>query len=548
MKKTLALLLMVAMVLCLLAGCGGEKEEDPTTADGKIVLTIGLPSNANTLSYTDNALTKWLEEETGCKLQFMEYSGGSDVPTQIATTVAANKKLPDIIYGVKLTDDAINSYGQDGYFADLTKYYEDRDGASKVFWDRIEECLSEDQQKYVLSKITDPNTGNYYSVPTIEVSLLDEMDYQPWINVQWLDKLGLQKPTNCDELYEVLKAFAKNDCNGNGDPNDEIPLFGTEKATAGGHVVDWLMNMFVYYDVNHTWQPNAEGKMEYVYVQEAYREGMKYVNKLYAEGLLTNMVFTCGTKEAKNIITANDGVAKVGVFCGHLTIHTAAGSEILYQYEPLQNWGYSVKRDQSVTPNVYISADCKYIDEAFNLLMLMFSEEGSMRIRYGEYGVNWTDADEGAKSAMGYDAEYKMIDDPLGRQGTQIWGTLAACLNYMAEGETAQAADNMDPWLKTKAVMHAESRAMFDKAADENNPKVVAPRLFATTEETEAIEIQRTNVRTYATSQETAFVTGVGADVNDDKQWADYLKQLDTLGLEAYANYVQTIYDRQTGK
>ena len=31
-------------------------------------------------------------------------------------------------------------------------------------------------------------------------------------------------PTNVDELYEVLKAFKEQDANGNGDPNDEIPL------------------------------------------------------------------------------------------------------------------------------------------------------------------------------------------------------------------------------------------------------------------------------------------------------------------------------------
>lgn len=547
MKKFLALLLTAAMMLCLLAGCGGDKDVD-TPDDGTVRLTIGLPSNANTLSYTDNALTKWLEEKTGYKLEFIEYSGGTDVPTQIATTVAANKKLPDIIYGVTLTDDAIASYGEDRYFADLTDYYEDRDGASKVFWDRIEECLTEDQQRYVVNKITDAANGRIYAVPTIEVSLLDEMDYQPWINVKWLDKLNLKKPTNCDELYEVLRAFAKNDCNGNGDPNDEIPLFGTEKATAGGHVIDWLLNMFIYYDPDHTWQPNASGDMEYVYTQEAYRTALKYINKLYSEGLLTNMVYTCGNKEAKNITTPNDGVAKVGIFCGHLTIHTAAGSELLYEYEPLQNWGYSIKRDNNVSANVFISADCKYIDEAFNLLMLMFSEEGSMRIRYGEYGVNWTDADEGAKSEMGYDADYKLIDDPLGRQGTQIWGTLASCLNYMAEGETAQASEDMSQWQKTKGKMHAESRALFEATAAANNPKVIAPQLFATTEETEKIEMQRTNIRTYVSNQETAFVTGVGGDINDDKQWSDYLKKLDELGLSAYHDYVQTMYDRQTGK
>ena len=41
-----------------------------------------------------------------------------------------------------------------------------------------------------------PETGAIYCVPTLETSLVDIMDYQMWINVEWLDKLGLQKPTN----------------------------------------------------------------------------------------------------------------------------------------------------------------------------------------------------------------------------------------------------------------------------------------------------------------------------------------------------------------
>lgn len=45
-----------------------------------------------------------------------------------------------------------------------------------------------------------------------------------FINKDWLDRVGKDIPTNLDEYYEVLKAFKEMDANGNGDPNDEIPL------------------------------------------------------------------------------------------------------------------------------------------------------------------------------------------------------------------------------------------------------------------------------------------------------------------------------------
>ena len=55
------------------------------------------------------------------------------------------------------------------------------------------------------------------------------------------------------------------------------------------------------------------------------------------------------------------------------------------------------------------------VDECFNLLMTMWSWDGSMRIRYGEYGVNWVEAEEGAVSDMGYPAKIKILDDPFGK-------------------------------------------------------------------------------------------------------------------------------------
>lgn len=43
------------------------------------------------------------------------------------------------------------------------------------------------------------------------------------INVEWLEKLGLDMPTTTEELKEVLIAFKTKDPNGNGKA-DEIPL------------------------------------------------------------------------------------------------------------------------------------------------------------------------------------------------------------------------------------------------------------------------------------------------------------------------------------
>ena len=519
-----------------------------------VKIQIGLGSNAKVIDFEDNALTKWLEETTGYDLEIVEYAGGTDVSTQISTTIAALQDLPDILWGVSLNSATIAAYGKEGYFVDLRPYYEDSEGASKTFWTRMEECLTEQQQEYVLSKLTDPDTGGMYGVPTIETSLVDGTDFMVWINTEWLDKLGLPKPTNTEELYNVLKAFSENDCNGNGDTRDEIPLMGTQNSSGPAQVVNWLINLYMYYNDAHLWQDyNGDGQLEAAYTQDSYREALKFVNKLYKEGLLTKMLYTTTSAEMKQITTPRNGQALCGIFCGHLTSHTTFGSEVMYQYENLKTWGCATERDLGFSVNCFITHTAvkrDVVDECFNLLMTMWSWDGSMRLRYGEYGNNWVDPDEGALSDYSLPATYKLLDDPFTQQNSVTWGTYDGSLFHYAEGETAQVSEDLDQWTATKSKMHAKARANFDWAVANNNPKYLAdPFLqdFAlNSAEEDSIDMVRRNVNAYALSAMKDFITGANhKDINNDAQWSAYLAELKALGYNDLQAMYQKCYERQ---
>ena len=101
--------------------------------------------------------------------------------------------------------------------------------------------------------------------------------------------------------------------------------------------------------------------------------------------------------------------AMCGVVVANPLIHTDYGSETLREYTALPNWGYSVY-STNVKMDTYITADCENPDAAFKLLMLMWSKEGSLRMRFGEYGVDWTDADPGTTSGYGLTAELKLLN------------------------------------------------------------------------------------------------------------------------------------------
>ncbi len=543
MKKFLAFFLALVMVLGLCA-CSKKptKNEGGLTADGKVKLVIGIPSNALVLSHDDNAFTRWIEEKCGVELEFQEFAGGTDVQTQISTTIAARQELPDILWGISLNTAQWQQYGKEGYFVNLTPYYEDKENASKVFWERFESELTEEEQSVVMKEMTCIDDGQIYGAACVETSAVDKQAYQMWINTQWLDKLSLEMPTDPESLKTVLRAFKNGDPNGDGKAN-EIPLFGSQDIPMCGLVVDWMINFYVYYNRSRPFIVDENGKLEMAYVTDAYREALIYINELREEGLLPEMVWS--NADIKQIATPSSGTALCGVFAGHLSSHTVPNNMLLEQYAPLPYWGSVIRRDIGVTVNTFITEDCDYPEKAFELLMTAWSWDGSMRSRYGEYGVNWTDADEGAKSDMGLDATYKLIQDPHKVQGTQKWAQFGPVLNIMAEGETAQIADEMSDWMKLKSRLHAESYQNMLAAEEKYNPDKIVGKMGYTTEENDRTNTVRTNVGDFASKAQTEFLTGI-RNPESDADWNEYLQKLEELGIDAFREVAQAAYDRNT--
>ena len=551
MKKIIAMMLALVMALSLCVACGGDggsaagnQGGNGGDSEGVIKLSVGLPTKATVLSYEENALTYWVEEQVGVDLSFVPYSGGTDIGTQISTTVAAQQPLPDILFGIGLGDEVYRGYGKDGYFLDLTPYFEDREGASKVFWTRLEETFTEAEIDDIIRKITDPDTGKIYGVPTMDTTMIDVMDYQMWINQQWLDYLKLDMPTDTESFYKVLKAFKEGDPNQNGKA-DEIPLYGGEEAGLGADVVNFVVNLFLYFNDRKNFSIDEEGQVYAPFITDEYREAMKFLRKLIDEGLMLDSVFNTKMSEMPMITTPASGTAIVGCFAGHLTIHADYNNEVMTQYVSMPLWSNALFNDHRCSVNNFITSDCANPDKAFELMMTLWTEEGSRRVRYGEYGVNWTDADEGAVSDLGLPATYKLIRDPLVEQNTCLWSGASCTLCVWAELEDAQLVQELSPGEAVKQKMHAESYANYKAASEKYNPdaSLICPTLVLTEEEKEDTQSQRTACSDYYKKSRTAFATGE-MDPNKDSDWNTYVDTLWDLGLQDWLDVAQVAYDR----
>lgn len=547
-KKATTIVLLLAFLSCVCFGCGQKTVVNEPVPPEPVSLTVGLYVNAYVLDYKNNALTKYLETELNCELDFILYSGygcGISLPPPVTDV---EEVWPDIVLGVTKSELAVSRYGKDGTFIDLSSYFADRDGASKVFWDRVEENYTPYEIENIKRQMVDPDTGCIYYIPSLGTSLLDTMDYQAWINTAWLDKLGLPMPTDPESLYDTLVAFKTQDPNGNG-KGDEIPIYGSEAGGNGADVINYLVNMFLYFDDQKHFSVDENGQLYAPFITDAYREALQYINKLYAEKLLPDAVFTTKSDDLPRVnspeYSGMDGDALVGVFCGNLNYHFHEDSTLLEQYAPLPYFEEHslVYNDDFFDRNIFITKDCENPDAAFRLIMKMFEEETAYRIRYGEYGVNWEYAPEGAVSDYGLPAKIRVIDDPIAKQNSCLWGSASGTMLAYDKGENVIWPEEATDWEKLRNEMSAQARKNADAAAAANNPDTLCPYLAYTEEELEQTEKQRTDVAAYYTKSRSDFIRNK-LDPNLDSEWNAYVKQVKDYGLDAWLAAAQAAYDR----
>lgn len=223
-KKFLASLLVV--VPLVLSACG--ESETASSKDYELTdiefpleekVTLNFMSQSPPLAPNDpndKLIFQRLEEDTNVHIDWTNYSSG-DFAEKRNLDIASGD-LPDAIFNAAAGDYDLLNWAESGVIIPLEDLIDEHMPNFKKILD---------EKPHYRDLLTAPD-GHIYSLPFIEElgegkESIHTVNDMAWINVEWLDNLGLDMPETTDELMTVLEAFKNDDPNGNGEA-DEIPF------------------------------------------------------------------------------------------------------------------------------------------------------------------------------------------------------------------------------------------------------------------------------------------------------------------------------------
>lgn len=396
-----------------------------------------------------------------------------------------------------------------------------------------------------IKKLIAQDDGNIYSMPLIAQCYHCNYSQKMYINSQWLENLGLEMPTTLDEYYNVLKAFKEQDANGNGDPDDEIPLI-TSKA--GWHVdLDgYLMNAFTYCDAE-TYLAVEDGDLVYTATKDEYREGLRFLKKLYDEGLLSPESFTNDDQTNAKINVSGGDYTMFGSFPAAYQMYVG-DTELWREYDimaPLVKEdgtattpNYSLTRDV-VRGNFAITSAAEHPELIIQWLDYFYCEEGAM-YRKGREGIEWEAAQEGDTDYVGNQARYRNLQTP---EDDPFYNNVDFSQNipYLDSKEHREAAavakDFREDAVNWQEIQLFQATVNYEAVAPSNEMSI--PLLSVSEDKAMDYSRMKTEISDYQKEALVQFITGA---MDLDKDWDGYIKQLNAIGLEEYMSMSNEAY------
>ncbi len=413
---------------------------------------------------------------------------------------------PDVLFKSFITHNEIEKYGFQGVLIPLNDLIDQ-------YMPNLKKLLDErDAWQYITS-----SDGNIYSLPTLSRRV--PATILLWQNMRWLEAVGMEEPTNMEELYQVLKAFKEQDPNGNGKA-DEIP-FEANNSVPPIYLFQYMLPM----DFN-TFCAVQNDEIVYVPRTETYKEFLSYLAKFYEEGLLDK---DCFSKTIDQQYA--EGPSDVYGYFYSWSPSETVGSELSqgYDYMVMTPWGKnSVSSDAGVSEGAMVITDkCENPEIAAAWADQFYSEDGGILSVMGVEGKTWEWREDGKWDYI-VGTEYGE-DESTVRDNTTLQGS---AYNPMA-------------WPQTYYNDHYRDETSVSGSSEEDRISSLCaepfPSLKLTEEESKRIVEINTDISDYVMEYLAEVTTG---KKDLEGTWEAYLSQLDAMGGKEYADIYNGAYQR----
>lgn len=385
--------------------------------------------------------------------------------------------------------------------------------------------------------------GHIYAFPWIEQlgegkEAIQAIGDIPYINKKWLDYLGLDIPKTVDELENVLIKFRDNASKLQKEfsiDGDVIPM--SFIINNGDQDPAILINGFgdAYGDTGDHFAVTDEGKVIYTATQQGYKEGIEWLHKLVEEKLVDPEAFTQdwstyvakGKNHRYGLFFTWDP-ANIDNYDDYVMLPALAGPEgkvNITRQNASETSGYDRGR-------CVLTYSCSNPALAAAWIDQMYAPLQSVQNNWGTYGEKGK-ANIFEKSTND-NGEVMLKHLPLGdespvevRQAQSVNGPLAVLNDYydvyVTQPDDAKwRLDNMHKtYLK------------------DMKSKYVYPNVFMSNEDTNKVSQYDADIRKYVEQKKADWIlNGV-----IDKEWDEYIKKLDSYGLQDYLAIKQKYFD-----
>ncbi|TYA11305.1 extracellular solute-binding protein [Paenibacillus faecis] len=534
-KKVTVFTSFVIIAAMLLSGCGSggasnKASEAAGEASGeKVKLTAIMTKHPLTKPLKEMEWLRQVEEAAGVEIEWQEITSDWG---QKKGTMLASGDIPDLFIGPNVITDADFAQFQ-GLFQDLSTMLDQAPNVQTMFKEKPETKLI----------ATQPD-GKIYGLPKYQRFWPSSAQRQ-YINQKWLDELGLDMPTTWDELYEVLVAFKEKDANGNGDPNDEIPM--DWPGGIGGYFNPAVLLGSMGVTLS---DGNAEGyfveggQVKNFLIDDRYKTMVAFLNKLYKAGLINKEVFTHDYTKFQSVARGEGDIAKVGFTWGWVA-SDRFGEQLAPQYasmSPLKvsadytgklGWSYDHYNLNYGVNHIVMSAKTKHKEAAMRFINEMYDPKVGMQVLFGSIGPNIKDNGDGSYTVL---PPAKAEMDP----GTWKW------TSTMADHGAFYIPDSLKLTLGKDMQEVLTQSEPLKEAQEIDLDNDIFPALFIkySTMDNNILSLNNTNVMNLADSSFAKWVTKGGIEA----EWDAYVKEAQKAGITQNLEIMQKYYEEYKSK